>query len=351
MFHHNTYIKRCIFLATKGLGLTYPNPLVGSIIIHNNTIIGEGFHFQSGKQHAEAIAIQSVKNPKLLLQSTLYVNLEPCTHFGKTSPCTDLIIKHNIPKVIIGIKDPNYIVYGKGIKKLENSGIKVITGICKSECYELNKRFLTFHKKKRPYIFLKFAKSLDGFLNSDYYNTTNPFYITNEYSLQKIHYRRTHEQAIIIGKNTAIYDNPKLDTRFIGNINLPIRIVLDRNLTTLNYELNLFKTNQKTWIYNIKKNQKFYNVQCIKLNPKKFLNNLINDLTKKNIQSIIIEGGKTILESFIKENLWDEAEIYIGSVIAKKGVKAPFLTGKLLEQYSILNDKFIRIQNTSIQNL
>lgn len=349
MLNHKKYIKRCIYLATKGLGLTYPNPLVASIIIYNNKIIGEGIHFQAGEKHAEASAIQSIKNQKLLLKSTLYINLEPCTHFGKTSPCTDLIIKNNIPKVVIGIKDPNSIVYGKGITKLKKSGIEVISGICKAECYELNKRFITFHNKKRPYIFLKFTKSLDGFLNSNYHNQKTPFYISNEYTLQKIHYRRAQEQAIIIGKNTAIYDNPKLDTRFVGNINFPIRIVLDRNLETLNYSLNLFKTNQQTWIYNIKKNQQFCNVKCIQLNQENFLKNLINDLTKKNIQSIIIEGGKTILDLFIQENLWDEAEIYTGSIIAKKGKKAPFLTGKLIEQYSILNDNFIRIKNTSIK--
>lgn len=348
MFDHNKYMQRCIYLAEKGLGLTYPNPLVGAIIIYNNKIIGEGFHVKSGNTHAEVIAIQSVKNKKLLSKSTLYINLEPCNHFGKTSPCTDFIIKHHIPKVIIGIKDPNTIINGKGIKKLKSLGVKVIIGICKSECNELNKRFLTFHKKKRPYIFLKFAKSLDGFLNSSYHKQKIPFYISNIYSLQNIHYRRTQEQAIIIGKNTAIHDNPKLDTRLVGNINLPIRIILDRNLNTLNYSLNLFTTQQKTLIYNIKKNHNFYNVNCIQLPKKNFLHNILDDLMKKNIQSIIIEGGEKILSAFIKENLWDEAEIYIGNIIIKKGIKAPFLTGELIEKYSIVNDNLIKIKNNSI---
>lgn len=341
------YINRCLQLAKNGLGTTYPNPLVGSIVVFKNKIIGEGFHIQSGKPHAEVIAIKSVKNPILLQESILYVNLEPCSHFGKTPPCSELIIKNKIPKVVVGMLDPYSEVNGEGIKQLKLRGIEVKLGVCEEKCLELNKRFLTFHNKNRPYIFLKFAKSLDGLLNSNFYSKKKPFYISNKQSLQQVHYRRIQEQAILIGKNTAIKDNPKLNTRFVGNnLAYPIRIVLDRKLEILNYKLNLFKGNQKTWIYNITKNIFFSNIECIKVDKKNSLNNILNDLHKKNIQSLIVEGGKTILESFINQNLWDEAEIYTGSFFAKKGIKTPFISGNLIERYSILDNDFIRIKNS-----
>lgn len=339
------YIQRCLQLAKNGLGTTYPNPLVGAVIIWKSKIIGEGFHFQSGQPHAEVIAIQSVKNQILLQEATLYVNLEPCSHFGKTPPCVDLIIEKKIPKVIIGMKDPNLLVGGQGIKKLKLANIQVKTLINKKECIELNKRFITFHTKHRPYIFLKFAKSLDGLFKLNH-NKRYPFYISNKYSLQYVHYRRTQEQGILIGKNTAIQDNPRLDTRMVGNIIYPIRIILDRNLEIINhFNLNILNNLQKTWIFNTKKNKIFAKVECIKIDQKNFLRNVLYNLYKRNIQSIIVEGGISILKSFISENVWDEAEIYTGSFFIKQGIKAPSISGKLIERYKILEDEFIRIKN------
>lgn len=340
-----TYIQRCLQLAKNGLGTTYPNPLVGSVIVRANQIIGEGFHFQPGKSHAEVIAIQSVKDQTSLQESTLYVNLEPCSHFGKTPPCTDLIIRKKISKVVIGAQDPHLEVNGKGIKKLKSAGIQVKVGVCKEKCLELNKRFLAFHSKHRPYVFLKFTKSLDGLLNSDLHTKNTPFYISNEHALQQVHYRRTQEQAVLIGKNTAIKDNPKLNTRMVRNTFYPIRIVLDRSLEIINHNLNILKDNQKTWVYNTRSNKMLSNIECIQVEEKNFLQNVLNSLYKRNIQSIIVEGGKSILESFIKQNLWDEAEIYTGVILAKNGKKAPFLTGELIERFPILDNDFLRIKN------
>lgn len=345
MNNHDVYMKRCIHLAKKGLGKTYPNPLVGAVIICDKKVIGEGFHYESGKEHAEVIAIKSVKNKKLLKTSTLYVNLEPCSHFGKTPPCTNIIIEKKIPKVIIGVKDPHSIVNGSGIDHLRKSNIDVLVGVCIKDCLELNKRFFTFYKKKRPYIFLKFAKSLNGFMSSTEHKYNTPFYISNKYSLQKVHYRRTQEQSIIIGKNTVIKDNPNLDTRLVGNSSYPQIIILDKNLESLNYKLKLFNSKNYIWIYNIKENKKLKNIECIKVNKNNFLKNLLKDLYKRDIHSIIVEGGRLILDSFIYENFWDEAEVYIGNILIQDGILSPIIRGDLIDYYLISKDIFFRIKN------
>jgi len=338
------YIKRCLELAKNGLGTTYPNPLVGSVIVHEGKIIGEGFHQKAGKDHAEVVAIKSVENQELLKNSTIYVNLEPCAHFGKTPPCANLIVEKQIPKVVIGMLDPFSKVNGEGIKRLKNAGIEVEVGILEKECVELNKRFLTFHQKNRPYIYLKFAKSLDGFLNSDLHQENSPFYITNSHSLQFVHFRRTQEQAILIGKNTAIQDNPKLDTRLVGNVSNPLKIIIDSQLETLNHDLQLFKSDAKILIFNHLKDEIIGNIECIKLEKENFLNKLLTVLYKKDIQSIIVEGGLFTLNQFIEQNLWDEAELFTGNKMAISGTLAPNITGKIIEKYAILDDQFLRIK-------
>jgi diaminohydroxyphosphoribosylaminopyrimidine deaminase/5-amino-6-(5-phosphoribosylamino)uracil reductase len=224
------YMQRCIELAKNGLGTTYPNPLVGSVIVYNNKIIGEGWHKKSGEPHAEVNAVNSVKDKSLLKKSTIYVSLEPCSHFGKTPPCCDLIIKNEIPNVVIGTVDPNIKVAGNGIEKLIEAGKNVTVGVLERECMELNKRFFTFHLKKRPYVILKWAESQDGFIApiKNLRKEQKPVWITNEFSRQLVHKWRSEEQAILVGTKTVIDDNPKLDVRDWEGNN-PIRIILDQN--------------------------------------------------------------------------------------------------------------------------
>lgn len=228
MTTHEFYMKRCIELAKNGLGTTYPNPLVGSVIVHDGKIIGEGWHKKAGEPHAEVNAVNSVKDKSLLKEATIYVSLEPCSHFGKTPPCCDLIIANKIPNVVVGTVDPFAKVAGNGIKKLIESGKNVTIGILEDECNELNKRFFTFHQKKRPYIILKWAETTDGFIAPISKEEKSPVWITNPYSRQLVHKWRTEEQAILVGTNTVLDDNPKLDARdFSGNN--PVRIVLDKS--------------------------------------------------------------------------------------------------------------------------
>ncbi|MGV9004834.1 bifunctional diaminohydroxyphosphoribosylaminopyrimidine deaminase/5-amino-6-(5-phosphoribosylamino)uracil reductase RibD [Flavobacterium sp.] len=322
---HEIYINRCIELAKNGLGTTYPNPLVGSVIVFDGKIIGEGWHKKAGEAHAEVNAINSVKDKSLLSKATIYVSLEPCSHFGKTPPCSDLIIKHNIPHVVIGTVDPNPKVAGNGIKKLIENGISVVVGILEDECYQLNKRFFTFHNKKRPYIILKWAESTDGFIAPLTKEKKEPVWLTNEISRQLVHKWRSEEQAILVGTNTVLEDNPKLNVRDWWGEN-PVRIVLDRTgkINKNHFILdNQFKTIIITEQENITSSE-----NCIYENTifdKMLAEKIGTILWKHNLQSVIIEGGAQTLETFIKANLWDEARIFKSSIILKNGIKAPFL--------------------------
>jgi diaminohydroxyphosphoribosylaminopyrimidine deaminase / 5-amino-6-(5-phosphoribosylamino)uracil reductase len=288
MNEHEVFMLRCIELAINGLGKVAPNPMVGSVIVHNNKIIGEGFHREYGKEHAEVNAVHSVKDKHLLTQSTLYVNLEPCCHHGKTPPCTDLIIDQKIPRVVIGTVDPYDAVAGKGIAKLRNHGIDVLVGVLKAKAMQINKRFLLFHQKKRPYIILKWAQTADAFIDIERLPGTpaRPTWITSEKLRMLVHKWRTEEQAIIVGTITALKDNPKLNVRdWTGK--QPLRIVLDENLT-LASTLNLFDNSQKTIVFNqsIQKTEGL--TEWIKIdfaNPS-FLNILLDQLYKRSIQSL-----------------------------------------------------------------
>jgi diaminohydroxyphosphoribosylaminopyrimidine deaminase/5-amino-6-(5-phosphoribosylamino)uracil reductase len=256
---HEKYIKRCIELAKNGLGTTYPNPLVGSVIVFENQIIGEGWHQKAGKPHAEVHAINSVKDISLLSKATIYVSLEPCSHFGKTPPCSDLIIENNIPNVVIGTVDPNEKVAGKGIQKLIDAGIHVTIGILENECNELNKRFFTFHQKKRPYIILKWAETADGFIAPVFKNKQQPVWITNPSSRQLVHKWRSEEQAILVGTQTVLDDNPSLSVRdWTGN--QPIKIILDPK-NRLDENLTVFNSDEKTLVISEHK-KTFTNENC-----------------------------------------------------------------------------------------
>ncbi|MDR6967063.1 diaminohydroxyphosphoribosylaminopyrimidine deaminase/5-amino-6-(5-phosphoribosylamino)uracil reductase [Flavobacterium arsenatis] len=349
---HEKYIKRCIELAKNGLGTTYPNPLVGSVIVYENEIIGEGWHKKSGEPHAEVNAVNSVKDKSLLSKSTIYVSLEPCSHFGKTPPCCDLIIANNIPNVVIGTVDPNEKVAGKGIKKLIEAGKKLTVGVLEDECNELNKRFFTFHQKQRPYIILKWAETLDGFIapNEILRKALNdkeqkPVWITNPYSRQLVHKWRSEEHAILVGTQTVIDDNPTLTVRDWTGSN-PIRIVLDRK-NRIPKENHIFN-NEATTILISDGNQKSEDSNLI-FERIDFNGTIAEEITavlyKHNIQSVIIEGGRQMLQTFIDANLWDEVRVFKGTISFENGTKAPDLYSTLAEKQTILDDQLLIFRN------
>lgn len=343
MNSHQKYIQRCIELAKNGLGSTYPNPLVGSVIVCDGKIIGEGWHQKAGMPHAEVNAINAVEEPLKLKESTIYVSLEPCVHFGKTPPCSHLIVEKGIKNVVVGTLDSNVLVRGKGIEYLRNHGCNVTVGILEDDCEFLNKRFFTFHNKKRPYIVLKWAETKDGFIdtfrNEDAENKPN--WISNTYSQQLVHKMRVEEQAILVGTNTALNDNPLLTARSWQG-NQPIRIVLDRTLKIpKSYRVfnNATKTIVITEVTNKKLLTAFDNIQyeCIDFSQK-IIPQLCNVLYKNNIQSLIVEGGKQILQTFINENCWDEAHIFTGDICFEEGLKAPKIKGQLTQKIDIKSD-------------
>lgn len=337
-------MMRCIDLAKNGIGTTYPNPLVGSVIVYKDEIIGEGWHYSSGMPHAEVNAIQSVKDKSLLKNATIYVSLEPCSHYGKTPPCADLIIENEIKNVVIGSKDPNPKVAGKGIEKLKNAGCKVFTDILKKECDQLNKRFFTFYNKKRPYIILKWAETKDGFIAPLHKKEKVPAWISNTYSRQLVHKWRAEEQAILVGTNTVIDDNPSLTTRdWTGSS--PIRVLLDKELRIPD-NASVFDSTSSTLIINEVKEEQKENLHYYKVDFNKNMVQQISDLLyKESIQSIIIEGGKQTLQTFIDANLWDEARVFIATTTFKDGIEAPSFSAKPSLEENIHSDKFLTFYN------
>lgn len=314
------YIKRCIELARNALGNTYPNPLVGSVIVHDGKIIGEGFHEKAGQNHAEINAINSVKNPELLKNSTIYVSLEPCAHFGKTPPCANKLAEIGFKRVVIGTLDSHEKVNSKGKNILENAGIEVVNGILEKECIDLNKRFFAFHQKKRPYIILKWAKSGDGFMDENF----RPVQIGNPLTKQFVHQLRSEEHAILVGTNTALNDNPNLTTREVSGRN-PIRILIDFDLKVPQH-FNIYNNEAETLVFNSIKNNEEGNIKFIKIKKENFLENLMLKLYEQQIQSVLVEGGSFTLQQFFSENLWDECIIIKNeNLILKNGTKAPSL--------------------------
>jgi len=344
---HEKYIKRCINLAENGFGTTFPNPMVGSVIVYENQIIGEGWHKKAGEPHAEVNAIRSVKDKSLLKKATIYVSLEPCSHFGKTPPCCDLIIEHQIPNVVVGTVDPNEKVAGNGIKKLIAAGANVTVGVLEKECNELNKRFFTFHQQKRPYIILKWAQSQDGFLSpeKEIEQDRKPVWITNAYSRQLVHKWRSEEQAILAGTQTVIDDNPKLNTRDWSGNN-PVRVVLDQN-NRIPKDSFVFNNTVKTIVFT--KSETNLSAENTNFEVIDFNQNIIPQilavLHRNQIQSIIIEGGLQTLQSFIDENIWDEARIFIGNISFEKGTKAPMIQMKNPIKTYIQSDELLNIRN------
>jgi diaminohydroxyphosphoribosylaminopyrimidine deaminase/5-amino-6-(5-phosphoribosylamino)uracil reductase len=331
------YHQRCLDLAIKGLGNVAPNPMVGAVIVANNKIIGEGYHQVFGGPHAEVNAINSVKNKELLKIATLYVNLEPCSHFGKTPPCADFIIENKIPRVVIGHADPFPNVAGKGIKKLTDVGIKVEIGILENESKLLNKRFLTFHEKKRPYIILKWAETADHYIDivRKNNNDAQPTWITDELTRTLVHKWRAEEQAILVGTNTALYDNPKLNTRDWSGKN-PVRMVLDRTLR-LDKNIHLFDRTINTIVFTEMDAVSDENLTFKKINFSNLEKEIFDECYNQHIQSLIIEGGSRLLNTFISSGNWDEARVFKGSISFGKGVQAPNINKKPINTSNLGN--------------
>ena len=317
------FMQRCIFLAKLGAGSVSTNPMVGAVVVHNGKIIGEGYHKKFGQAHAEVNAINSVKNSELLAESEIYVSLEPCAHFGKTPPCADLIIEKGIKKVYVGCLDPFSKVDGKGILKLRQAGIEVITGVLEKECQELNRRFFTFVNLKRPYVILKWAQSLDGYIDKDFV----PVKISNTLTNILNHKWRSEEDAILIGATTAERDNPRLNNRLWFGKN-PVRIILDKD-NSLDKTLNVFDNSQPTIV--IKEN-------CVQ--------EILNRLYHNNIQSIIVEGGAKTHKLFIESGLWDEIRVFQSQKMLFNGTKAAQIKGKLTENIQLEDDNLLIFKNS-----
>ncbi|WP_374360849.1 bifunctional diaminohydroxyphosphoribosylaminopyrimidine deaminase/5-amino-6-(5-phosphoribosylamino)uracil reductase RibD [Cloacibacterium sp.] len=338
--NHEFYIKRCIELAKKATGKTYPNPLVGAVIVHEGKIIEEGFHQKAGENHAEINAINSVKNPELLPESTIYVSLEPCAHFGKTPPCSLKLKEIGFKKVVIGAMDSHDKVNGKGKKILQDAGIETISGILEEECRELNKRFFTFHEKKRPYIILKWAESNDGFIDKDF----KPTKISNELASQFVHQIRSEEHAILVGTQTAMNDNPSLTTRLIEGRN-PVRILIDFDLKVPR-DFKIYNNEAPTLVFNQEKEGDEGNVKFIKISKENFLEDLLQKLYENQIQSILVEGGSRTLQTFIDANLWDETIIIKNkNLTLENGTKAPKFKGNLDEEKEFRDNKILFFKN------
>jgi len=310
-----SYMQRCLELASLGLGRVQPNPMVGAVIVSDELIIGEGWHRQYGDNHAEINAIHSVKNPDLLKNSTLFVNLEPCSHFGKTPPCADAIIQAGIPEVVIGNIDPNSKVNGQGVSKLNSEGVNVIVNILEDQCRELNRRFFTFHNLKRPYIILKWAQTSDGFMDIERRNEgeIESYWITNQELRVIVHKWRSEEDAILIGYNTMIHDKPQLTNRLYSGKN-PARFVINRDVASSSDYYSMLPKN---------------------------LTEAMNVLYSQNIQSLLVEGGRKTLDSFLNAGLWDEARILIGSQQWGKGLKAPIIH-QMPDREVVINNNVIQ---------
>lgn len=339
------YMQRCLQLAKLGEGTVAPNPMVGAVLVYQNRIIGEGYHQKYGGPHAEVNCLASVNEADLDLisDSTLYVSLEPCAHFGKTPPCADLIIRNNIHRIVVGCRDPFVEVDGKGIEKLKAAGVQVEMSAIENECRRLNKRFFLFHRLHRPYVILKWAQTADGFIGS---NSSDRLMISNAYTNRLVHQWRSEEAAILVGTRTAAMDNPALTTRLLPGKS-PLRIVIDKELK-LSGKLHLFDGSTPTLVFNELQNTVQGAKPDFALSPMQYcqLNfddnivpQIMNALFQLNIQSVLIEGGAHTLQQFIDLDIWDEARVITNpSLRVSDGVMAPVLRGGVLQEYDMMGD-------------
>lgn len=320
---HESFMQRCVDLAYLGQGNVSPNPMVGCVIVKNGLIIGEGYHSEYGGKHAEIKAIESVIDQKEIENSTVYISLEPCVHHGKTPPCVHELINRKIKTAVIGSRDSNPIVGGKGIESLKRVGIEVIENILEEECRKLNKRFFTFHEKRRPYVILKWAQTSDGYLDKNReIGEKGVNWISSPESKVLVHKWRSEEQSILVGRNTIMNDNPSLTVREISGKN-PTRIVIDSQLQ-LSKDVNIFSKDAPTLVFNRLKNDKIDGVEWIKISETS-TKHILDELFKRNIQSVLVEGGSRTLQYFIIDNVWDEARVIVGDVKFGDGIKAPVM--------------------------
>ncbi|MGL4326484.1 MAG: bifunctional diaminohydroxyphosphoribosylaminopyrimidine deaminase/5-amino-6-(5-phosphoribosylamino)uracil reductase RibD [Tannerellaceae bacterium] len=337
------YMRRCIILARNGAGFVSPNPMVGAVVVCDDKIIGEGYHAKCGEAHAEVNAIASVHDKELLKRSTIYVSLEPCSHHGKTPPCAELIIKMQIPRVVVGSKDPFPQVAGRGIAMLRAAGIEVVEGVLKNECDELNKTFMHCHTAKRPFVLLKWAQTADGYM--DYKRMSEdqkkPLILSNEESRREVHKLRSEFDAIMVGTTTALLDNPSLTVRYWSGRN-PIRIVLDQNLD-LPKDLHLFDGGVTTLVINeIKNSKEGSGLEYIRMDfSLNLLSQLLAELQRRKIESLMVEGGCVLLQSFIDERLWDEARVEYAPFCIGNGVPAPMLNGVMKGVETIKSNRIV----------
>lgn len=321
------YMHRALQLAKKGQGNVSPNPMVGAVIVYNDKIIGEGYHKQYGKPHAEVNAVASVskEDQKYLSEADMYVTLEPCSHYGKTPPCADLLVKTNFKNVYVCNLDPNPLVAGRGIKKLEDAGIHVETRILEEEGLEVNKRFFKAMTTNKPYVILKYAQTADGFVARENFDSK---WISNALSRQIVHKMRAEEDAIMVGSNTAKYDNPTLNVRDWSGHN-PLRVVVDRECK-LNKNLKLFNNDIKTICYTTGYDEEQENLAFIPLGKETFIEDMLTDLMSKRVHSLIVEGGSGLLKQFVENGLWDEAHVFTSSTAHfENGIEAPNLTSSV----------------------
>ncbi|KAF5085749.1 Riboflavin biosynthesis protein RibD [anaerobic digester metagenome] len=349
------FMARCLELARCGEGSVSPNPMVGAVVVHDGKIIGEGYHIKHGQAHAEVNAIAAVKDKSLLPESTIYVNLEPCSHFGKTPPCADLIKDMRIPRVVVASTDPNPLVAGRGVDTLRKAGRDVTVGVLEQEALELNRRFYTFHTQKRPYVILKWAQTLDGYIDAirKEGDPIAPIWITNELSRRLVHKWRSDEQAIMVGTNTVEKDNPKLNVRDWSGSS-PLRVVLDRKLR-LPVSSSVYDGSVPTLVFmgnNASASQRKPELQSIpELElltidfAKSIEQQVLTELYQRGVLSVIVEGGAALINNFVRKNLWDESRVFVGNTFFGDGVKAPNLTGELYSYDEIGDSKLFTYRN------
>jgi len=335
MISNELFMQRALELASRGAGHVSPNPMVGCVIVRDNEIIGEGWHKKYGEAHAEVNAFKAVTDQAQIQESTVFVNLEPCSHTGKTPPCVDLLIDCKVRKVVIANVDSNPLVNGQGIKKLLTSGIEVQTGILEMAGRTLNRRFFTFMEKQRPYIVLKWAQTSDGFIAKENYESR---WISNDFSRQWVHKWRSEEDGVLVGTRTAAHDNPMLTVREWTGRN-PTRIVIDRFLR-LPARLNLFDRKVPTLCYNVLKHEDHTNLSLIRLDEANFMHQLVQDCYKRKIQSLLVEGGALTLKLFLDAGLWDEARVFTSERTFGHGIPAPAVRGRLISRELVERDFF-----------
>lgn len=326
------YMRRALQLAKSAAGFVSPNPMVGAVIVHNDIIIGEGFHRRYGLAHAEVNAVDSVNelNRGLLSESTMYVTLEPCSHYGKTPPCSELIIRCGIPNVVVGCLDPFEKVAGRGVNMLREAGVNVTVGVLREECEELNKCFVTAHREKRPYILLKWAESADGFMDVDRDGCGNQMIISNSVTKMMVHALRARYNAIMVGSNTAVKDNPTLTVRDWVGRNNPLRVVIDR-AGVIAADSNILVDGGDTIIFGSKSSPKINGVEYVALNGgNPIFQEVLAELYARNITSVMVEGGAKLLNSIIQLGIWDEARVEYGKEFCNSGVKAPKVDGRVV---------------------